>query len=361
MLGAEGLGGKMMNDTMMGAILPGNSTVELHDFPVPEPAHGQVLIKMKASTICGSDIRAIYREHVGHGPEGYQNVICGHEPCGQIVSCGPGMKRFQEGDDVIVYHISGCGVCSDCREGYMISCTSPLRAAYGWQRDGGMAPYLLAEENTCVALPEALTYLDGANVACGFGTVYEALNRIGVSGQDRLLVVGLGPVGMAALMLGKALGAQQTIGVEVNEARLQICQDKGLGDLLLQAGPDIVDQIMTATEGLGCERSIDCSGNPQGRLTAIRGTRRWGRVAFVGEGNTVTFGPSPDIIHKQITIYGSWVTSLKHMEDLVEQLVRWDLHPAHIITDTFALSEIDQAFALMDQGDCGKVAVVFDQ
>ena len=71
---------------MTGAVLPGNSTVELRDFPIPEPGHGQVLIKTKSSTICGSDIRAIYREHVGKGPEGYQNKIAGHEPCGQIVA-----------------------------------------------------------------------------------------------------------------------------------------------------------------------------------------------------------------------------------------------------------------------------------
>jgi len=100
-----------MSKTMMGAVLPGNSTVELREFPIPEPGYGQVLIKTKSSTICGSDIRAIYREHVGKGPEGYQNKIAGHEPCGQIVEEGPGLKRFKKGDRVIVYHISGCGVC----------------------------------------------------------------------------------------------------------------------------------------------------------------------------------------------------------------------------------------------------------
>lgn len=135
-----------MKDTMLAAYLPGNSTVEFKEVPVPKPGHGEVLIKMKSSTICGSDIRAIYREHVGKGPEGYQNKICGHEPCGQIVECGEGLRRFKKGDRVIVYHISGCGVCNDCRRGYMISCTSEYRRAYGWQRDGGMAEYLLAEE-----------------------------------------------------------------------------------------------------------------------------------------------------------------------------------------------------------------------
>ena len=142
---------------MRGVMLPGDRRVEFAEFDVPEPGHGQVLVKMKASSICGSDIRAIYREHLVHGPEAYQNVIAGHEPCGQIVKVGPGCHRFQAGDRVILYHISGCGVCNDCRKGYMISCTSPLRAAYGWQRDGGHADFCVAEENTCVALPDDLS------------------------------------------------------------------------------------------------------------------------------------------------------------------------------------------------------------
>ena len=100
---------------MQGVILPGNSTVEFREFDIPEPGPGQVLLKMKASTICGSDIRAIYREHLGKGPEAYQGVICGHEPSGQIEKVGPGCKMVKEGDRVVLYHISGCGVCHDCR------------------------------------------------------------------------------------------------------------------------------------------------------------------------------------------------------------------------------------------------------
>ena len=105
--------------TMTAAFLPGNSTVEMRIVPVPVPGHGEVLLRIKASTICGSDIRAIYHEHLGKGPEGYQGVVAGHEPCGQIIQAGPGCRRFKVGDRVTVYHISGCGVCNDCRRGYM--------------------------------------------------------------------------------------------------------------------------------------------------------------------------------------------------------------------------------------------------
>jgi len=345
---------------MRGVLLPGQCRVEFHEFPVPEPGHGQVLVKMKASSICGSDIRAIYREHLGHGPEAYQNVIAGHEPCGQIVKVGSGCKRFEEGDRVVLYHISGCGVCNDCREGYMISCTSPLRAAYGWQRDGGHADYLLAEENTCVALPDSLSYVDGALIACGFGTVYEALNRVRASGEDRLLITGVGPVGMAAGLVAKAMGATKAIGVDISASRLEIAEKAGAIDYGILADDEALGKIKGLTGGLGCEASIDCSGSPAGRLLALQGTRHWGRCAMVGEGNNVDFDVSQTIIHNQISIYGSWVTSLGHMEDLVEKLVEWELKPEVIVTHRFPLEEAVEAYRVADQGQSGKVCIVME-
>ncbi len=347
---------------MKGAVLPGNSTTEIREFPIPVPGHGEVLIKVKASTICGSDIRCIYREHLGKGPEGYQpGMIAGHEPAGQIVACGPGLRRFKEGDRVIVYHISGCGVCNDCRRGYMISCTSPWRRAYGWQRDGGMAEYMLAEEKDLVAMPDSLSYVDGAQVACGFGTVYEALQKIGINGNDSVLVTGLGPVGLATLMLAKSLGAQGLFGSDVSEDRIRLAKDLGLIDHGIQANEETVLVIKKLTGGRGVEKAIDCSASPAGRLTAIQATRQWGDIAFVGEGNSCTFQPSPDIIHDQKKIHGSWVTSIWLMEELVERLDRWKIHPADLVTHRFSLDRVSEAYELMAKGQCGKVAVVFDE
>ena len=207
---------KTLPKKMTGAYLPGDITVKFKQYAVPEPGHGEVLIRTKASTICGSDIRCIYHEHLGKGPEGYQpGMIAGHEPAGQIVKCGPGLRRFKQGDRVVIYHISGCGVCNDCRRGYMISCTHPtLRRAYGWQRDGGMAGYLIAEEKDLVHLPDELSYADGAQVACGFGTVYEGLEKIGICGNDAVLITGLGPVGLAAAALCRKMGAIKIIRSE---------------------------------------------------------------------------------------------------------------------------------------------------
>jgi threonine dehydrogenase-like Zn-dependent dehydrogenase len=347
---------------MLGAILPGNSTVEMKEFDIPNPGHGEVIIKMKSSTICGSDIRCIYHEHLGKGPEGYQSgMIAGHEPCGQIIETGPGCRRFKTGDRVIVYHISGCGVCNDCRRGYMISCTSEYRRAYGWQRDGGMAEYMLAEEKDLVYLPDELSYSDGAQVACGFGTVYEGLEKIGMSGNDDVLITGLGPVGLAAAMLCKAMGAQKIFGIETIDERISLANNLGLFTKVLKASDDNVEHIKDLTSGYGVEKAIDCSANNKARLTCIQAARKWGKIVFLGEGGTCEFQPSRDIIHDQKTIYGSWVTNIWRMEELTERLVRWNLKPELLITHRFTLDKSDKAYDLMASGKCGKVAVVFDE
>ncbi|NUR07717.1 MAG: alcohol dehydrogenase catalytic domain-containing protein [Nocardioidaceae bacterium] len=334
---------------MRGVVLPGDSTVRHVEQEVPTPGHGQVLLAMKASSICGSDIRAIYREHLGHGPEAYQGVIAGHEPCGQVVAVGPGCTRLREGDRVVVYHIAGCGQCDECRAGYLIGCTAPTRAAYGWQRDGGHADYLLAEERTCLALPDSLSYVDGALVSCGFGTAYEALLRLDVSGRDSLLVTGLGPVGLAAAMLARAMGAAPVVGTDVSAERRALAVDLGIVDEAVDAAEASFAPTFTTT--------LDASGNATARQLALASTATWGRCAFVGEGGQVSFDVSQQLIHRQVTLYGSWVTSIGHMADLLHHLDRWALHPDRIVTDTFTLDDAAAAYELADRGTSGKVCL----
>jgi threonine dehydrogenase-like Zn-dependent dehydrogenase len=244
----------------------------------------------------------------------------------------------------------------------MISCCHHLlRRAYGWQRNGGMADYLLAEEKDLIRLPDELTYADGAQVACGFGTVYEGLEKIGISGNDAVLITGLGPVGLAAAALCRKLGASRIIGVDALAERNQLALDLGLCDEVLAAGPDNESEIRKLTGGHGVERAVECSAHHAARAMAIRATRKWGKIALIGEGGRLEMSPSPDLIHDQKTLYGSWVTSTWRMMELVEQLVRWDLHPADLITHRFALDQAEAAYALMASGKCGKVAVCFDE
>jgi threonine dehydrogenase-like Zn-dependent dehydrogenase len=318
---------------VLGAYLPGNREVDVREVPDPRPGPGQVVVGMRASTICGSDLRAIYREHLGEGPEAYQDVIGGHEPCGQVVAIGPDVARIREGDRVVVYHISGCGQCDQCRRGYQISCTSPRRAAYGWQRDGGHADLLLAQERDLLVMPDSLSYLDGACVACGGATAYEALCRVEVSGRDEVLVTGLGPVGLMAGMFAKAMGASRVVGTDPSPSRRSLATPRGAVDEAVTGSDDELGDLLAD----GAEVALDCSG----------------------EGGRLAVDVSEVLIHRQLTVHGSWVSSTWRTDELLERLARWDLHPERVVTDRFALSDAGSAYATADTGADGKVAITW--
>jgi threonine dehydrogenase-like Zn-dependent dehydrogenase len=134
-----------------------------------------------------------------------------------------------------------------------------------------------------------------------------------------------------------------------------------LVDHTVTSDADALSRIQELTKGKGCEASVDCSGAPPARLLALQGTRQWGRCAFVGEGNHVQFDVSPWLILPQITLYGSWVTSLGHMAELAERLSRWELHPEKTVTHRFTLEQAPEAYRVMDAGQCGKVVIVFPE
>jgi threonine dehydrogenase-like Zn-dependent dehydrogenase len=162
-------------------------------------------------------------------------------------------------------------------------------------------------------------------------------------------------------MLCRALGARFVVGIDVIPERLELARSLQLCDVVLEAAPDNVAEVRRLTGGHGVERAFDCSANAEARLTAIQATRKWGHICLIGEGGHLAMQPSPDLIHDQKTVHGSWVTSLWLMEDLVERLVRWQLHPDRLVTHRFPLERASEAYALMASGRCGKVAVVFDE
>jgi len=149
--------------------------------------------------------------------------------------------------------------------------------------------------------------------------------------------------------------------VEMQKDRIELAKSLGLAHHVIPPGPDALARLKDLTGGRGFERAVDCSANADGRTLAVRAARQWGRIALVGEGGTISFNPSPDVIHEQKTIYGSWVTSIWRMEDLVERLVRWGIHPEDLVTHRFPLEKAGEAYRLMAAGACGKVAVAFDE
>jgi threonine dehydrogenase-like Zn-dependent dehydrogenase len=177
-----------------------------------------------------------------------------------------------------------------------------------------------------------------------------------VSGRDRVLVTGLGPVGLATLMLSIGSGAE-VYGVDINPTRRALAAELGAAGTF--DPEDALDAIRTLTDGRGVEVAIDCSAAATARALCLAAARQWGRIVFVGEGGEVTFAPSPTLIHHQLTLMGSWVTGLVEMEDLLEFLVRKGIHPEATVTDRFSLEETGEAYRVFDRGEtAGKVVIL---
>lgn len=171
---------------MKAVFLPGNKRVELRAVEVPSPGPGEVLVQVKASCICRSDLSLYYGNAVVGG-EAAGKCVTGHEPAGIIAATGAGVKQFKAGDRVAVYLAVGCGVCAACRMGNFFLC--PDWRCLGFTADGGNAEYLVVPERNCLRVPNSISYVAAAISTDAFGTLYSACRKLGVDGAR---VIGIG-------------------------------------------------------------------------------------------------------------------------------------------------------------------------
>jgi threonine dehydrogenase-like Zn-dependent dehydrogenase len=345
---------------MKGVVFLGDRQLELRDFPDPTPGPGDVVIEIKASGMCGSDLHA-YRaprdgsmaSALGLGGEGGP-VIAGHEPCGVVVARGPGVppELAPMGARVMNHHYKGCGACKHCLVGWSQLCGKG-RIVYGVTGHGGHARYMVAPARTMVPLPEALGFEEGAAVSCGTGTAYGALKRLAVSGRDTLAVFGQGPVGLSATLLGVAMGAR-VIAVDVSPERLALARDFGAAHVVDARRDEPVAAIRELTGGEGADCAVDCSGASEGRQATVRCVRTWGQACFVGEGGTTAFDVSQDMIRRQLTLHASWTFSAVGQWECARFVAERQVSLRKLLTHRFRLEQADEAYRLFDTQTTGK-------
>ena len=348
---------------MHGVVFLGERKLELREFPDPTPGPGEVVIGIKASGMCGSDLHP-YRaagnaaKALGLGG-GSGPVIGGHEPCGVVAAVGPGVSETEArvGQRVMNHHYWGCGQCKHCRVGWSQLCRKGI-VVYGMTGHGAHAPFMKVPARTLVPLPDELSFEEGAAISCGTGTAYGALKRLDVSGRDTLAVFGQGPVGLSATQLGCAMGAR-VIAVDLAAERRRLAKEFGAETVIDPRETDPVAALRELTHGEGVEAALDCTGNPEARVAAVRSACTWGRVCFVGEGNTTTFDISQDLIRKQLTILASWTFSAVGQEECARFIADRRLPLKRLLTHRFKLEEAAEAYRLFDTQTTGKGVFLF--
>ena len=344
---------------MRGAVFLGDRKVELRTFPDPTPGPGEVVIQMKASGMCGSDLK-FYRPPPGEAQAALglgslkEPFIAGHEPCGVVVARGPGVSEREApiGQRVMDHHYSGCGICKHCRVGWSQLCRAGI-TVYGVTAHGGHAEYMKVPAKTLVPLPEELSFSEGAAVACGTGTAYGALRRMKVAGGDTMAVFGQGPVGLSATLLGAAMGLR-VIAVETNAERLKLAKDFGASDVVDASREDVVKAIHEITHGDGADFTLECSSASAAREAAVRSVTTWGTACFVGEGGDVKLNVSPDLLRRQVTLIGSWTFSAMGMAECAKFIDDNGIDLERIFSHRWKLEQADEAYRSFDTQSTGK-------
>ncbi len=347
---------------MRGAVFLGNRKIEIRNFPDPVPGPGEVVIQMKASGMCGSDLK-FYRSPPGAAQAALglgnqaEPFIAGHEPCGVVAARGPGVPEREApiGQRVMDHHYSGCGVCRHCRVGWSQLCRAGF-VVYGVTAHGGHAEYLKVPARTLVPLPDELSFIEGAAVSCGTGTAYGALRRMHLAGGSTLAVFGQGPVGLSATLLGAKMGAR-VIAVETNAERRALAKQFGADQAIDAADPE--KRLKELTRGEGVDLALDCTGIAAARVAAVRSAKTWGTVCFVGEGGEVTLDVSRDLLRKQLTLIGSWTFSAMGQAECARFIADNDIDLEKIFSHRWKLGEVEEAYRVFDTQATGKGVIVF--
>ena len=348
---------------MKGVVFVGDRKLELRDFPDPTPGPRDVVLEIKASGMCGSDLHN-YRAPsssfggVTGGIKREAGTIAGHEPCGVVAAVGSGVspKEAKVGDRVMDHHYDGCGGCKHCRGGWTQMCLEGT-TVYGSGGHGGHAKYMKVPVHTLVPLPDKLSFVTGAAISCGTGTAWGALKRLNLQGGETIAIFGQGPVGLSATQLAVAMGAR-VIAVDISPERRKLAQDFGAEIVLDGKTNDIVTAIRDLTHGEGAHKTLDCSSAPDARAAVVRAVRSWGTACFVGERGQVTLDVSPDILRRQVTLVGSWTFSKQGQAECAEFIADKKIDVEKLFTHRWRLDQAKEAYELFDTQTTGKAVII---
>jgi threonine dehydrogenase-like Zn-dependent dehydrogenase len=340
---------------MKGLAFPGDRRLEFIDIDDPTPSHGEVVVAIKASGMCGSDL---HQYRAPHNPAATR-FIAGHEPAGVVVAVGPGVPRHvaKQGDRVMVNHYEGCGVCAHCRTAWPQLCKPETRKVYSVNAHGAHAPYMKVPASTLMPLDEALTFEAGAAIACGTGTAWGGLERLQPTGKETIAIFGQGPVGVSATLLAAARGAR-VVAIDLEDDRLAQATAFGADAVINARKIDPAEALRDLTGGRGVEMVLETSGSPQAAAAGLAATAVWGKLCMVGIGSRLTLDMQA-LLDRQITVMTSYTMSGVAQQACADFVVQRNLDIDRLFTHRWRLDQAEDAYRVFDAQTSGKAAFLF--
>jgi len=348
--------------TMQALVVLEPNRFEIREVPVPTPGPNEVLARVRAVSICGTDAHLIRGDYPGFWPPSFP-FIPGHEWAGEIAALGPGAERYgwRVGDRVAGTSHDACGVCQKCVEGRYNLCENygreGLHRQYGHNTQGADATYVVHGVKCIFRLPDSLTFEEGAVVDPASIALHVA-NRGNVAPGDTVAITGGGAIGLLAGDAARARGAGRVILIERNEGRLAKAASFGFEVVDARDG-DPVPAVRRMTDGLGADVALECAGSPVAVQWALGLLRRGGRCAAVGIPTVGVEVPIQRIVLDELELVGSRASAgeMRRVMPLVEQ---GRIRVREIITHRFPLGHYDQALSTFVDRSSGAIKIIVE-
>lgn len=333
---------------MKALLIPGDGAVNLVDLPDPTPGPGEVVIEMRRSGICGTDLK--FLEETTEEAKARAAFVPGHESSGVIVAVGPGVTHRKVGNRVVGYHHIGCGDCHYCRSDLPTQCEN--KTVTGRSRHGSNAQYEVLPEWATFLLPDEFDFDEGVLFACNTSTAYSALGKAETGPLRKIAIFGQGVVGLNATMLATAMGAR-VAAVDLSQNRLRMAASLGAELTLDPAQQDVVEELRRWS-GRGVDAVIECSGSAKAVAQALDALGPEGAIIFIGAGSHVDT-LSNTLLGRELKLWGSSVYRPSEYEPMLALIREKRLPLKSLIEQVYAPEQASEAYARAHQREVGKL------
>jgi L-iditol 2-dehydrogenase len=332
--------------------LAGPRRCQMLDKPMPRVRRDYALVKVHVAPMCN--------EHHAYANWDFRDRnrpdSLGHEAAGEVVEVGPA-SRFQPGDRVVALCGYPCGVCELCRTGAYAHCPSPENPLEVCASESGeccFAEYTIKPDWLLVPIPDGMSYEHASMTCCGLGATFTAMTNLETTSSDTVLVTGLGPVGLGAVVNAVTRGSR-VIGAGRSPYRSRLALELGAEAVLDPRDDGFPRRLRELTWGRGPDCVIECSAAPMYQRLALDAVSRRGRVAFLGESAELSIHVDRDVIQKGVTLTGSLDLYLHHAPALLRVIATHGPLIDRFVTHRFSLHDVQRAWELQLAGACGKV------
>ena len=333
--------------------------VRIEDAAEPSPGTGDVKIRVRNCSTCGTDVKIFKFGHHHIVPP----RVMGHEIAGEVVEVGSAVTGWAPGDRVQVIAAIPCGRCAECQRGRMTVC--PNQESMGYHYDGGFAEYMVVPEKVLTVdglnrIPDGVGYAE-ASVAEPLACVLNGQNLASVGVGDDVVVVGSGPIGCLHVRLARSRGAGRVFLVDLNRERLHLAAALVAPDAAICSGEtDVVEEIHKHTDGRGADVIITAAASGSAQEQALQMAARQGRISFFGglpKDKPIIACDSNLVHYRELTIVGANGSSPAHNKQALELIASGSVPVADLITHRLPLDGTLDAFEIVARGEAIKVTI----